>query len=191
MLPVIKKATSSANSTSIAFLTEGLINQWPSHLSDTERQYIQDKLSKENACFIHKPPLLNYFFKTSENNKPHYYKHEEARNAGSNLYDLLKQENIRIIEITGNQNPDILIAFLEGLLLSCYSFLKYKKQKNSYFLEEIRIIHDDITEVSITELTNLVKAVFFARHLVNEPLSYLTAECLSREIEQKGNENWL
>src|SRR5690606_17737473 len=136
-----------------------------------------------------RPPLLNFYCKADKNNKPGYYIQEQVRNAGSKFYDIIKQENIQTIEISGDQNPENTFAFLEGLLLSCYSFTKYKKAKDNYKLAEIFVINSEISESGLVELTNLIKAVFFARDLVNEPLSYLTAECFSKEIEFKGNES--
>ena len=188
MLPRIIRTTQSDDNISKAFILNGDNTTKYSHLSDTEKQYIQEKLAKENEWILHKTPILNYFFLSKNDHKPAYYKLELARNAGSKLYDTLKKEKINNIEITGGHDPEITLAFLEGLLLSCYTFLKYKKEKLTYSLEEIRLVDDQISEGLLKELINIADAVFFARHIINEPLSYLTAECLSREIEQKGNE---
>jgi leucyl aminopeptidase len=59
---------------------------------------------------------------------------------------------------------------LEGLLLSAYSFSKYKKEKDDFFPSEIFILDDTVSEQQITELQTLVEAVFYTRNLVNEPL---------------------
>src|SRR5690606_34768290 len=43
-------------------------------------------------------------------------------------------------------------------------------------------------EAMLMELRNIVQAVFHARDLVNEPLSFLTAECFSEQIAKMGSE---
>jgi leucyl aminopeptidase len=77
------------------------------------------------------------------------------------------------------------LAFVEGLMLSNYQFLKYFSEaadkKNS--LVEIVLYSNQLTKNEITELEHIVSGVFTARTLVNEPLSYLTALQLSKDIE--------
>jgi leucyl aminopeptidase len=55
-------------------------------------------------------------------------------------------------------------------------------------LEQILLTSDDIREEQVEHLNHLIHSVYLARDLVNEPLSYLTAVQLSREIEKMGNE---
>jgi leucyl aminopeptidase len=79
-------------------------------------------------------------------------------------------------------------AFLEGLLLAGYSFSKYKKEKDDFILEEVFICDKETSQEQIKELLILSQAVFYARDLVNEPLSFLTAEQFSEEIRKLGEE---
>src|SRR5690606_32622974 len=86
-------------------------------------------------------------------------------------------------------NTEMKLAFLEGLLLSCYTFSKYRtKKKDEYLLREAVVFDDGISEAMLMELRNIVQAVFHARDLVNEPLSFLTAECFSEQIAKMGSE---
>lgn len=87
-------------------------------------------------------------------------------------------------------NSDAILSFTEGLSLSNYQFLKYfsDKEKKKYSLEEVGIQSDLIGQDQIDELNAVVEGVKFARELVDEPLSYLTAKKLSEEIEIKGKE---
>jgi leucyl aminopeptidase len=73
-------------------------------------------------------------------------------------------------------------------LLSGYSFSKYKKEKDDFMPEFLNIVHERIEQEQLDELTSVVKAVWWARDLVNEPLSYLTAVQLAEEISTKGDE---
>ena len=97
-----------------------------------------------------------------------------------NRYKIAKAELFFDIE-----SNEMKIAFIEGLMLSNYQFLKYfsdtADKRNS--LAEIVLHNSQHNKSEITELENTISGVFTARSLVNEPLSYLTALQLSKEIE--------
>jgi len=155
--------------------------------SDDEKNYIALKLEKVGFCVVNKYPLVHFFFKP-KNEKETYIETEEARKAGSKLFDILKEEKIESVQIEDFSSLELGLAFIEGLLLSCYSFDKYKKEKDDFLLENIFIIKGSISENQAEEIINLTQSVFYARNLVNEPLSYLTALQFSKEIEKMGEE---
>jgi len=64
--------------------------------------------------------------------------------------------------------------------LSSYSFSKYKKKKDDYIPHEIFVADDAVSAEQINELINNTEAAFHSRNLINEPLSYLTAERFSK-----------
>lgn len=109
---------------------------------------------------------------------------EKMRKSGSKVRSELDKEVSGIaiygIEITN---------FLEGFLLSSYQFLKYfkEKEKKAYKLQTISV-DPEINQNELDELLNVAKAVFWARDMVNEPVSYLTAEKLANEIELLSND---
>src|SRR5690554_67452 len=76
------------------------------------------------------------------------------------------------------------LALAEGLALSNYQFLKYFKDadKKRYQLENITLL-DTFEAKEISRLNNTTKAVYWSRDMVNEPLSYLTAPQLAKEIQ--------
>jgi len=80
---------------------------------------------------------------------------------------------------------DVIKYYAEGALLANYQFLKYftgeNKKANSVI--EIAVAENDISKSDFSELQIISEAVYVTRDLVNEPLSYLTAEQLSKEIE--------
>lgn len=81
------------------------------------------------------------------------------------------------------------LAFAEAFELSNYQFLKYFKDadKKKYALETTSLL-GDFDKKSVQKLNNQVKAVCWAREMVNEPLSFLTATQLALEIEKLGAE---
>ena len=160
---------------SLAFLSEG------------EKAHLENSLEKESECVIRHYPILNFFAKVKEH-KEEYLKIEAARKAGSKLFDSLKALKAKSVQLMNLSQAEMMIPFLEGLLLSTYTFDKYKKEKEEYKLEEV-FVFDKATSVSeLNEIVNLSDAVFYARDLVNEPLSFLTAPQFSIEIEKLGKE---
>lgn len=84
-------------------------------------------------------------------------------------------------------STDYGFEFLEGFLLRSYAFLKYftDKQKREYKLTTVTL-GKKFDENVLLELTNIQKAVFWARDMVNEPVSFLNAEQLANEIAHLG-----
>jgi leucyl aminopeptidase len=188
MLPQISKITELKENTSTAVLFDELDQVSTSFLTATESEYLKNKFEKESEGIVYKYPNLLFFSKIKEN-KENHIRIETARKAGSKLFEVLKAEKIKTIQLTNFSNPEFTVPFLEGLLLSAYTFDKYKKEKDEFQLEEVFISDKGVTTNQIKEVQNLTQAVFYSRDLVNEPLSFLTAPQFSLEIEKLGNES--
>lgn len=187
MIPKISKIAVLKENTSTAIIIDSIGQYSFSGFSDEEKKVIARKLEKNNDCIINKYPELYFFFKPG-NKKEKFLELEEARKAGSKLFDALKVEKSEMVQIVDFSVSEPGLAFIEGLLLSCYSFDKYKKEKEEFHLKEIFIAESKITDIQIEEIRNLTQAVFYARTLVNEPLSFLTANQFSKEFEKMGEE---
>jgi leucyl aminopeptidase len=116
---------------------------------------------------------------------------EESRKAAHTMHaalDDLGEDKVKIIN--GGVSPEETLAFAEGLALTNYQFLKYKTGENrkEACLKTLEIVDRELQDHHIVNLENLVQAVYIARDLVNEPLSYLTASQLSAEFEEMGKE---
>lgn len=96
-------------------------------------------------------------------------------------------KQVATICIHGGKTTSLLVA--EGLLLSNYQFLKYRKEAET---EKNALLQIDFTakisDGDIAELAAIVKAVSWARDMVNEPASFMNATQLATEIEAKGTE---
>lgn len=187
MIPKISKIAELKENTSTAIIFDSIDQFLFSGFTGNEKNYIAGKLEKNNDCVLHKYPSLYYFFKP-KNEKENYIEWEAARVAGSKLFDVLKEEQTEIVQIVDYSESELAAAFVEGLLLSVYTFDKYKKEKEKFCLKNIEIVNSKISDSDIEELVNVVQAVFLARNLVNEPLSYLTATRFSEEMEKMGVE---
>jgi leucyl aminopeptidase len=85
---------------------------------------------------------------------------------------------------------DVLLAFTEGMVLGSYRFKKYLKSANDkkFALKEIGLICQPLSEQKVLQLTNVLKALYRVRDLINEPVSFLTAEQLALEFKKMGEE---
>ena len=116
---------------------------------------------------------------------------EEARKAAHSMHPALVDQGVeQLVIVNAGVTTEESAAFAEGLALTNYQFLKYKTgdEEKKFTLEEIRLYDKDLTDDHLLKLENLVRAVYLARDLVNEPLSFLTALQLSAEIEKMGKE---
>lgn len=187
MIPEILQITEKQKNTSTVVIFDNT-NQFSfSDFTEAEIKYINGKLENSSDCVVSKYPYLHFFFKP-KNEKEKHIEAEEARKAGSKLFDILKEEKIEAVQIEDFSKLELGLAFIEGLLLSCYTFDKYKKEKDDFQPKKVFIVNSKISGFQIEEIKHLTQSVFYARNLVNEPLSFLTAVQFSKEIEKMGEE---
>jgi leucyl aminopeptidase len=188
MIPTISKISKQKKSISTATLFNCLDQFELPALNENEKTHLTKQFEKETECIIHHYPNLFFFGKIKEA-KAEYIQVEAARKAGSKLYDALKAINEKTVQLINFSDQNLMCAFLEGLILTSYSFDKYKKKKEEFVLDEVFILDKRTSETQISETTNVCKAVFTTRDLVNEPLSFLTATQFSIEMEKLAQES--
>ncbi|MEC4051260.1 leucyl aminopeptidase [Myroides odoratimimus] len=159
-------------------------------------------LSSENKGIVEVPAFLNDFVKAFEEGK----KEEDFAKVGSQYFFFVKEnENLEKMRLAGNSvrkqldkkadnltivgNGTSTLALVEGFMLSNYQFLKYFKEAEEmkFALSNVEV-KGDFTAKQISDLNNTVKAVYWARTMVNEPVSFLNATQLATEIEALGKE---
>jgi len=114
---------------------------------------------------------------------------EKLRKIGAEItksINVLKLNSVEINNKTKNDNWSLAVA--EGMALANYQFLKYFKdaKKKINTLAAIEINSKTISKEVISELNILIEATFWARDLVNEPVSFLNAEELANQIVKMG-----
>ncbi len=139
--------------------------------------YFSKSWKDEALQFIKTPNTTVYVINSNKKNA------EALRKLGNKVHAALKNE--KEISISGDAKQDTL-AFVEGFMLSNYQFLKYftDKKKRENKLKTISVV--GVSQEDLKELENLVTAVFWARDMVNEPVSYLDSVVLAKEIVAKG-----
>lgn len=135
--------------------------------------------SEEDSDYLKLGEQFIFFVKENENL-------EKMRVAGHSIRTKLSKSATQIF-ISGEGKSALALA--EGIVLSNYQFLKYFKDadKKRFALSEVSLLGAfDVKDIKT--LNNTIKSVLWARDMVNEPTSFLTATQLSKEIEALGKE---
>ena len=114
---------------------------------------------------------------------------ESYRKAGNSTLALINKANIdKVVVNAVNCTNEELFAFVEGMVLGNYQFLKYKTGDNKKFnsLNRIEIYSSEISENDINEFQIITEAVCYSRDYVNEPDSFMTAVQLAEEAKALG-----
>jgi len=116
---------------------------------------------------------------------------EACRKAGAEFSQICNKQKLAEVTITNLSALDYAAPVLaEGMALANYQFLKYrteaKKQTNT--LVRISFTKESITVKDLNQLNITINAIYKARTLVNEPLNFLSAVQLSKEIVALGKE---
>lgn len=144
----------------------------PSFLEDFVVQFVKG----ENTHDFAKVGLVSYFFVKEDSDL------EKMRLAGFFVRQTLPKQ-VKQVCIVGTGQATIALA--EGLALSNYQFLKYFTDADSkkFALEKISLVGEFNAKI-IQDLNHTIEGVFWARDMVNEPVSYLNAKELSCQIQK-------
>ena len=147
--------------------TDEVLNQYPKSVVQSMNEAFEKKKNKVTVLNGEEQQFLIALPKTDP---------ESLRLAGASVFQTLKNENCK--EVTIDEVKDLTelqrFAFLEGLLLSSYSFSKYKKEKSEFAIK-ISCSSNFIEEKSLTELQRIAEAVSLTKTMVNEPPQFMDA----------------
>ena len=156
--------------------------------SETEFAMRQIALSEE---YIH----INSYFKNTylvriKETSSSFKTKEELRKTAFNIRKLIKSNNLSELVITSDQTfKGAVETFAEGLILSFYSFDKYKTKKENGDKKSYPsrlLLNGDVDDSDIKWLIDLTDAVYLTRDLINEPVNHLNASILSEAIRKMG-----
>ncbi len=116
---------------------------------------------------------------------------EAARKSGAMLASGFNSNKLSSVTVAdGNGNKEAMLAFVEGMLLGGYQFLRYRedaaKERNT--LSQINILCTKINTKDLDQLQIVSDATCRARTLVNEPVSFLNAVQIAKEFQKLGKE---
>lgn len=160
------------------------------NLSKSEKEYAVNQLiAGEDYIIINSYFRNTYIVRVNETSEE-YKKKEELRKSAYNLRKKIKANNHRDLVISSFRAFDGAIeAFAEGLLLSFYSFEKYKTKKEKGVKSDYPsrlLLYGGPVEQELKWLTDLTDSVYLIRDLINEPVNHLNAPALAEEIKKMG-----
>jgi leucyl aminopeptidase len=160
-------------------------------LSRAEKEFALSQIAaKEEYVHINSYFKNTYLVRIKEANNS-YKTREDLRKTSFNLRKLIKSNNLSELVITSDQTfKGAVETFAEGLILSIYSFDKYKTKKEigdkKSFPSKL-FLNDDISDSDLKWLIDLTDAVYLIRDLINEPVNHLNATALSEEVRKLAN----
>jgi leucyl aminopeptidase len=126
-----------------------------------------------------------------KNKKTDWQTLESVRKAGAELQGLMNKQKLDEVTITNlSSQLEAAYTLAEGMTLANYQFLKYRTEtkKITHTLNSISFAKQSITVKEVAQLEAITEAIYRARTLVNEPLNYLSAEQLAKEIARFGKD---
>ncbi len=157
--------------------------------NEAERKYITEQVKDgEKQVSVNSYNRWSYIQVIDKETDPDKQR-EKCRRAGSEHSVLLKKhKHSEIVLADAVEEPELILAFAEGLVLANYGFLRYfgDKAEKKHPLKNILIVSDRMDKQEITILKNLIEAVYFVRDMVNEPLSFMNAVQFSETVKQLG-----
>lgn len=182
----LSKIADIAENTSLVLLFRD-ISDVSVQLSPEEHALWQKKTDKTETLYIQRLPFFMYLV-SPDFSRATPALTESFRKAGASWADIAKKEKTETVTICGFSDPAHTLAFVEGLILSAYSFLRYKKEKADSVIREIRVWDYGVNIRDLEELSRVAEAMDWARDLVNEPFSGLDAAGMAEEFLKKGQE---
>jgi leucyl aminopeptidase len=159
--------------------------------SNAEREFVKRQLlAKEEFIFINLYNRCIYLIRLKEDISLHKIR-EELRRTAYNMRKVIKGNNHTELVVTSeNVYAGAIEDFAEGLILSIYSFDKYKTKTDE--VTDMKyparlLLKGEIADSEIKWLVDLTDAVYFTRDLINEPVNHLNAETLAGEIKKIGD----
>ncbi len=188
----ISKKSAVSNTESIILLCGKNYDFKNDGLSKTEIDFIKTEIAKKEKTFICINQFSRFIFvQVIDSKKEKTETLESLRKEESKAHSIIVENKIdNITVVDAENNPPETSAFTEGLALSNYQFLKYKKdkKKEEHSLKSIFIVGKNISKTDCDELSIVVDATCLARTLVNEPANFLTAAQLSKEFQKLGKD---
>lgn len=187
MFTIINKQNEIAKNSNLIFLLKKSDINHELPISEEERNYMELQFTQnEKKKFSF--DRLNYkvYVEILDEKENPLHQLEQLRLVADKLVTCLQnRKSPEVYVMAPSLQEDAFLAFAEGMVLSNYSFVAYKtdKEKNTRYLEAIQLVGDQVSQKNIDELNIVMEATLVARSLVNQPVNYLNAIGLSEEVK--------
>lgn len=191
MQTILKKALRKPTAADTIYLVKDGTGLKQIKLSAEETEYVKKQhRAKEHVITInrYKNQLIFVYAETLGTKAK---RHENYRTFGNEVQSVLNKAKVEraVVHVITATKAETL-AFVEGMLLGNYQFLKYftesDKKRNS--LSEIAVYSPMISDEDLKALSNVAEAVYKARDLVNTPVADLNAQALAAATVEMGKE---
>ena len=180
----IKKASKIGATDNVAYLVSTAKDLSAKDFSKDELTYIKKEIKAEQKQ-IELNKLSHSIYIIVLSNETDYKANEKARIAAATLTNTVNSKKITALTVVSELKNTA--AFIEGVALINYQFLKYFSDKKENTLTKLHVV-SDLSKQDLEEITAVVAATNYAKDLVNEPQSYLTATKMAEDIEKLGKE---
>lgn len=161
-------------------------------ISKDEIKCAQNILKDAEKTFVEIKNISHSIFIIIKNSKKsREIQYENLRVDGNKVFSSVSESKFSKLNIIDKSSDKLSWYVLEGLLLSSYKFSKYfkdNKKKNKIYPEQILVLSGTFSNLDLSYLDACISGVFYARDIVNEPLSYMSAKVLSEQIKKIGTE---
>ena len=161
-------------------------------LAEKEIAYAREKILQDKNNFFFNHFDKKIFLSIIDTDKELNQQKEKARKAAQKICSLVNGEKIEQIQFMPlDVDKQVALAFIEGLMLSNYQFLKYftkdlEKKQNT--LSSLSVVFDTIAQEDLDSLNSIINGVYIARDLVNEPYPALNSENLPVKLQELSQE---
>lgn len=114
-----------------------------------------------------------------------YQDKEKYRRLGAKTLQLCDNNNIKDLQMISLCEKDMLIGFIEGMMLASYVFDNYKTDPKRLIhpFDNLHICDKDITKKDLDKLRIILEATEKCRDLINEPATVINATTLAESIK--------
>jgi leucyl aminopeptidase len=188
MTSIVK--TSALKDDNLVIICKSFKNKSEYALTAEQVTYIEKQL-KDDKKFVAVNQFTRIVFIVLTDDKKDGAKQKEAlRRTANTVTGALNELKKTSVIITSDLDKKFTLAFIEGILLGNYQFIKHKtkaeKEKNT--LHTLFVNAKDITEKHLEEINIVAEATCKARDLVNEPVNILNATDLANAFVKMGKE---
>lgn len=182
--------TSVLKDDNLIILGKSFKNKSEYALTAEQVTYIEKQI-KDEKKFVAVNQFTRIVFVVLTDDKKESAKQKETlRRAANTVTGGLNELKKTSVIITSDLDKKFTLAFIEGMLLGNYQFIKHKtkaeKEKNT--LNTLFVHAKDVTEHHLEELNIVAEATCKARDLVNEPVNILNATDLANAFVKMGKE---
>jgi leucyl aminopeptidase len=182
--------TSVLKEDNLVILGKSFKNKNEYGLSPEQVTYIEKQLS-DSKKFVAVNQFTRFVFVVLLDDKKQSPQQKELlRRTANTVTGALNEHKKTSLIISSTLERKFTLAFIEGILLGNYQFIKHKtnaaKEKNT--LTTLFVHDSDITEKHLEEVNIVAEATCKARDLVNEPVNILNAADLANAFVKMGKE---